>query len=71
MSLLITAHLLDKYGPLLTMEDLSSVLKLAAGTLRNRLYNKSLPIPAIKQGSVTVFHAEDVARYVETLREGG
>lgn len=71
MSLLVTAHLLDKYGPLLDIESLATVLRLAPGTLRNQLSQKALGIPAIKQGSRVVFKAEDVANYVESLREGG
>ena len=36
MTLLTHAHLLDRYGPLLTESQLGEVLHLAPGTLRNQ-----------------------------------
>lgn len=70
MSLLVTAHLLDRYGPLLSTEDLAQVLKLDVGTIRNKMSSRELDLPRIKQGRNVLFHVDDVASLVETLRLG-
>lgn len=36
MSFLTTAHLLDKYGPLLSEKNLAEVLHMEPGTVRNQ-----------------------------------
>ena len=48
MTLLTHAHLLDRYGPLLTEAQLGEVLHLAPGTLRNQ--RRRLGIPVIPRG---------------------
>jgi excisionase family DNA binding protein len=70
MSLMVTAHLLDKYGPVLTTDELAQVLKISINTLYNKMSSKEIDIPKIKNGKNVWFHAEDVARYVEALRAG-
>jgi excisionase family DNA binding protein len=70
MSLLVTAHLLDRYGPLLSTEDLAQVLKLDVGTIRNKMSSRELDLPRIKQGRNVLFHVDDVASLVENLRSG-
>lgn len=42
MSLMVTAHPLDRYGPLLSTEDLAQVLKLDVGTVRNKMSSREL-----------------------------
>ena len=58
MTLLTHAHLLDRYGPLLTESQLGEVLHLAPGTLRN----------LILRGKTPLFAAADVADYLERIR---
>lgn len=70
MSLMVTAYLLEKYGPVLTVPELADVLKLNEGTIRNKLSAKEIDIKVMKQGARTTFHAEDVAAYVDGLRGG-
>lgn len=66
MTLLTHAHLLDRYGPLLTETQLAEVLHLAPGTLRNQ--RRSLGIPVILRGKTPLFAAQDVADYLERIR---
>lgn len=68
MSLLTQAYLLEKYGPLLTEENLGDVLHMEAGTLRNKRAAGTLGIPVIRQGKAPLYHAQDVADYLDRLR---
>lgn len=69
MSLLTQAHLLDRYGPLLTVEQLGQVLHLEPGTVRNQVGRGDLGIPVIRRGKAPLFAVEDVAKYLDRLRE--
>lgn len=66
MSLMTTAHLLDRYGPLLTEPQLAGVLHIDPGTLRN--LRATLGIPVIRRGRTPMYHAQDVADYLERIR---
>ena len=66
MTVLTHAHLLDRYGPLLTESQLGEVLHLAPGTLRNQ--RRTLGIPVILRGKTPLFAAADVAEYLERIR---
>lgn len=66
MSLMTVAHLLDRYGPLLTDEQLAQVLHMEPGTIRNQ--RASLGIPVIRRGRSPLYHAEDVAAYLDRAR---
>ena len=68
MSFLTTAYLLDKYGPLLSEKDLAEVLHMEPGTVRNQRGSGALGIPYIRQSRTPLFHAEDVAKYIDKLR---
>ncbi|MCK0508462.1 hypothetical protein [Aromatoleum anaerobium] len=68
MSLLVHAYLLEKYGPLLTVAQLSEVLHLAPGTVRNQLSARTLGIPVIRRGQIPYFHSQDVAVYLDKIR---
>ena len=67
MSLMTTAHLLDRYGPLLTEEQLGQVLHMEPGTIRNQ--RATLGIPVIRRGRSPLYHAEDVAAYLDRMRK--
>lgn len=71
MSLLTAAFLMDKYGPLLTEEQLGEVLHMEPGTIRNQRGSGALGIPFIKHGRAPLYHAEDVAKYIDQLRLRG
>lgn len=66
--MLTTAYLLEKYGPLLTEAQVGEVLHLAEKTVRNKRVRGELPIPTAKAGTMTLYHAADVAAYVDGLR---
>jgi len=66
--MLTTAYLLEKYGPLLTEAQAGEVLHIAEGTMRNMRTRGDSPVPPIKRGSATLYHAADVAAYVDGLR---
>jgi len=68
MSLLTAAFLMDRYGPLLTEDELAEVLKLEPGTIRNQRSSGTLCIPCIRRGKTPQFHAEDVAKYIDAIR---
>ena len=68
MTLLTTAFLLERYGPLLTEADLGEVLHLAPGTVRTQRALGTLPVQCVKRGGSVYFHAQDVAEYVDSLR---
>lgn len=68
MSLMVTAHLLDKHGPLMSIADLAQTLRLEEGTLRNKLSSREIDIPRSKQGRLVLFHVEDVAQYIDSIR---
>jgi hypothetical protein len=66
--MLTTAYLLDRYGPLLTEAQVGEVLHLAEGTVRNQRARGEFPIPHVRRGAATLYHAADVAGYVDGLR---
>lgn len=69
MSLLTTAYLMETYGPLLTEADVGEVLHIAERTVRNQRATGTFPIPSTKDGSRVLFHAADVADYVDGMRQ--
>jgi predicted DNA-binding transcriptional regulator AlpA len=64
-TLLTRAHLLDKYGPRLTMEQVSEVLGLARQTVWNQLSDGSLPIRTYREAGRRWASFEAVADYLE------
>lgn len=70
MSLMVTAHLLDRYGPLLTTEELAGVLKISVNTLYNKTSSREIALPKVKHGKNVWYKAEDVAAYLDDLRAG-
>lgn len=69
MSILTTAYLLEKYGPLLTEDQVGEVLHISGKTIRNQRVTGAFPIHSSKRGDKVLFHAVDVAQYVDSLRE--
>lgn len=59
---------MDRYGPLLTEEQLAAVLHVEPTTLRNQRSQGSLGIPCIRRGKTPLFHAEDVAKHIDEIR---
>lgn len=67
MSLLTTAYLLEKYGPLLTEEQLAEVLHAEPGTVRNRRARGELGIPFTRHGKTPLYPAEEVAAHIAQM----
>lgn len=68
MSMLLQVALLEKYGPRLTVTDLSQVLHMAAGTIRNRISNGTLKLPTYLDGGARFADYRDVAAYLDECR---
>jgi hypothetical protein len=68
MSLLTTAYLLEKYGPLLTEDQVGETLHLSGKTVCNQRVLGLFPIPSSKQGNRVLYHAADVAEYIDSMR---
>lgn len=72
MTLLVRAYLLDKYGPLLTEDQLAEVLHCEPGTIRTQRSAGNLrALPVVRHGKKPLFHVEDVASLIEEMREAG
>jgi hypothetical protein len=69
MSLMLTAYLLEKYGPRLGMEEVAEVLRISKGNLTNRLYRGEITLPTYLDGGRRFCAAEDLAAYLGRLRE--
>lgn len=71
MKFMIMGFLLEKYGPLLTYDELSDLLKLEVSTLQNKLCSGDIDLPKTHQGRRVMFHVEDVCEYIHNLRGNG
>lgn len=68
MSLLTQAYLLEKYGPLLTVDHLAEILHLEPRTIRNQVSARTLGVDSVKQGNSRLFRVADVANYIDGMR---
>lgn len=69
MSLILQAHLLDKYGPRLTMDQLAEVLGMPVNTLLNRIYRGEAPVVTYRQGGKRWASYDAVAAFLEDCAE--
>ncbi len=68
MSLMIQAHLLDRYGPRLDAEALGKVLGIETKTVQNKIAANTLGIKTYVDGSKRWADVRDVADYLDSLR---
>lgn len=68
MSLMIQAHLLDRYGPRLDAEALGKVLGIEAKTVQNKIAANTLGIKTYVDGCKRWADVRDVADYLDSLR---
>lgn len=68
MSLMITAYLMEKYGPRLGTEELAHVLGMSPRTLGNKLYRGEVPVPTYKDQGKVWADCRDVAEYLDACR---
>ena len=63
------AYLLEKYGPLLTRENLAEVLHVKPNTITKRLANGVGTPPSSREGDRPLWHYKDVALDIDGLRK--
>ena len=68
MSLMIQAHLLDRYGPRLDAESLAAVLGVSTKTVQNKIAANTLGIKTYVDGGKRWADVRDVADYLDSLR---
>jgi hypothetical protein len=69
MSLMLTAYLLETYGPRLGREDLAQVLGVTPRTLENKAYMGTLGVATYKDNGKVWADARDVAEYLDECRK--
>lgn len=67
MSLLTQAFLLERYGPRLTIAQLSSLLDITEGTLRNQISAGSFPVSTYTEGGRRFASYQAVAEYLDRM----
>jgi hypothetical protein len=68
MSLMLTAYLLERYGPRLGREDLAAVLGVTPRTLEKKIYTATLGVATYKDNGKLWADARDVAEYLDECR---
>lgn len=60
----MTDIMLDKYGPFMDIEDLSSCLKIKRQSMYQQIYHGKFDIPHAKLGKRYLFPTPEVANYI-------
>jgi hypothetical protein len=68
MSLMLTAYLLETYGPRLGREELAAVLGVTPRTLENKVYTATLGVATYRDQGKLWADARDVAEYLDECR---
>lgn len=68
MSMLTTIYLMERYGPLLTEDEVGEVLNMSGKTVRNQRAQGRFQIPTAEGASGVQFHAADVADHIDSMR---
>lgn len=68
MSLLTTALLFDRYGPRLTMPQLSEVMGIAIGTIHNQIAAGKCQVKTYLDGGKRFADCRDVAEFLDAMR---
>lgn len=58
--------LVEKYGPLMDLLEIASLLKLAPQSVYQQIYRGKLDVPHIKHGKKYLFPTPEVASYLES-----
>lgn len=69
MSLVTQVMLAEKYGPLLTVQNVAEVLHIEVRTVQNQHSAETLGFRGVKRGQALLFHVADVADYIDALRQ--
>jgi len=65
---MLTAYLMEKYGPRLGTDQLAEVLGVSVKTLGNKLYRGEVGITTYKDQGKVWADARDVAEYLDECR---
>ncbi len=69
MSLMLTAYLLETYGPRLGREELAAVLGVTPRTLEKKIHQSTLGVATYKDNGKVWADARDVAAYLDACRQ--
>lgn len=69
MSLVTTVLLAEKYGPRMNLDQMSEALGIPKGTLNQRIALGALGFPSYRDGKYRFAATEDVAAYLDDLRD--
>jgi len=58
--------LIEKYGPLMDLPEVASLLKVAPQSVYQQIYRGKLDVPHIKHGKKYLFPTPEVAAYLES-----
>lgn len=64
-------YLLNKYGVRLTLPEVSEVLKVPVGTLRNWRTKNKMPFNTYRDGMKVYVDAKTLSEYLESRRKNG
>lgn len=67
MSLLTQAFLLEQYGPRLSIAQLSRLLDITEGTIRNQISAGAFPIKTYVEGGRRFASYQAVAEYLDSM----
>ena len=67
MSLLTQAYVLEKYGPRLSIRQLSQLLDLGEGTVRNQISAGAFPIKTYVEGGRRYASYQAVTDYLDAM----
>ncbi len=69
MSLLTRAYILDQYGVRLGVAQLSQVLRVAEGTIRNQISADTFPVPTYVEGGRRFASYDAIASYLDAVAQ--
>jgi hypothetical protein len=69
MKLLTRAYILENYGVRLNMAQLSRLLVMSEGTIRNQISAETFPVPTYKEGGARYAAYDAVADYLDEMSE--
>jgi hypothetical protein len=69
MNLMLTAYLLERYGPRLGREELAQVLGVTPKTLEKKIYAATLGVATYRDHGKVWADARDVAEYLDECRK--
>ncbi|WP_087691670.1 hypothetical protein [Pandoraea sp. PE-S2R-1] len=69
MNLLTRAYILERYGVRLGVAQLSELLCVAEGTIRNQISAETFPVPTYVEGGRRFASYEAIATYLDAMTQ--